>query len=264
MNFRFEKLHVWQDSRNFINNIYTITRQFPTSEKFALVDQLRRAAISIALNIAEGSDRKSDLEFIRYLRMSISSTEEVITALYISLDQRYIKQKDFDKLYQESHMIVAKLNALIKSLQSTVYGLPQKNRSRKTEDGRPSKGFTLIELLVAVAILAVVSTIGIIIFQGAQAKARDAVRKNDLEKLATALEIYLQYKGKYVVNNGSCSDNTAGSSLYTDADFANLISDSLPKDPKSSNPYCYESPTGLTYKLYAKLEDGSDYILASP
>lgn len=116
MKFRFENLQVWQDSRVFVNHIYAVTKKFPQDERFGLIDQLRRAVVSISLNIAEGSDRKSDIEFRRYLRMSITSTEEVVTALFISLDQKYLDQFEFNLLYEESHKIVAKLNALIKKI----------------------------------------------------------------------------------------------------------------------------------------------------
>lgn len=118
MSFRFEKLNVWQDARVFANHIYSVTRSFPNEEKFGLVDQLRRAAVSVCLNITEGSDRKSDVEFRRYLRMTLTSAEEVVTALYISLDQKYIKQGDFNLLYEEANYLVARINALIKSLSS--------------------------------------------------------------------------------------------------------------------------------------------------
>ena len=116
MGFRFEKLTVWQDARKFANRIYKITKTFPSSEKFGLINQLRRAGISICLNIAEGSDRKSDAEFRRFLRMAIGSCEEVVTALYIALDQRYIDKKNFDIIYEDANRLVAKINALIKSL----------------------------------------------------------------------------------------------------------------------------------------------------
>lgn len=119
MKFRFENLQVWQNARNFVNHIYSITKKFPPDERFGLTDQLRRAAVSINLNIAEGSDRKSDIEFRRYLRMSITSAEEVVTALFIALDQNYLNQTDFDELYEEAHMIVAKLNALINKLSGS-------------------------------------------------------------------------------------------------------------------------------------------------
>lgn len=116
MGFRFEKLDVWQDSRCFVSEVYRVTRLFPKEERFGLIDQLRRAAVSIALNIAEGSDRKSDLEFKRYLRMSIGSCEEVVTGLYIAYDQSYIDDKNFEELYKNANFLVARINALIKSL----------------------------------------------------------------------------------------------------------------------------------------------------
>lgn len=117
MSFRFEKLDIWQQSRKFTNDFYDVTKTFPKEEKFSLVDQLRRASLSITLNIAEGSDRKSDLEFIRFLRMAISSCEEVVTGLYISLDQAYLKKEKFDMLYKEANILVARINALINKLK---------------------------------------------------------------------------------------------------------------------------------------------------
>ena len=114
--FRFEKLNIWQDSRLLVKRTYILSRKFPSEEKFCLTDQIRRAIISIVLNIAEGSDRKSDAEFKRFLRMAISSAEEVITCLYIALDLDYIKQEEFDNIYEDLNTIVAKINALIKKL----------------------------------------------------------------------------------------------------------------------------------------------------
>ena len=104
-------------AKDFAGEIYKITKNFPDLEKFGMVSQLRRAAISISMNIAEGSDRKSDTEFKRFLRFSIGSIEEVVTVLYIALDQKYIEQKEFDYLYNQSNQLVSKINALIKSLR---------------------------------------------------------------------------------------------------------------------------------------------------
>lgn len=117
MSFRFEQLTVWKEAREFAGAIYRITKVFPKEERFGLIDQLRRAAVSIALNIAEGSDRKSDLEFRRYLRMAKGSCEEVVIALYISLDQNYLTKEDFAILYENANRLVARLNALSRSLQ---------------------------------------------------------------------------------------------------------------------------------------------------
>jgi len=116
MKFRFEKLEVWQDARKFISHIYSLTGGFPKCEIFGLTDQLRRAAVSIALNIAEGSDRKSDMEFRRYLRMALTSTNEVVSALYIALDQKYLNQSEFNNFYEEANILAAKINAFIRKL----------------------------------------------------------------------------------------------------------------------------------------------------
>lgn len=116
MSFRFEKLTVWQDAREFTKYIYRVTRDFPTDEKFGLTNQIRRAVVSVMLNIAEGSDKKSDAEFRRFLRMAIGSCEEVVTAFYIALDQGYIDKAKFDIIYFDANNLVARLNALVKKL----------------------------------------------------------------------------------------------------------------------------------------------------
>jgi len=114
--FRFEKLEVWQDGRKFVKEIYLLSDKFPNNEKFCLIDQIRRAAVSIVLNIAEGSDRKSDIEFKRFLRMAITSTEEVVSVLYIALDLKYIDDKTFEPAYLKANQLVAKINALINAI----------------------------------------------------------------------------------------------------------------------------------------------------
>jgi four helix bundle protein len=70
MSYRFENLQVWQLAREFTKVIYEITKIFPKDELYCLTSQMRRASVSIVLNIAEGSDRKSDVEFIRFLRIA--------------------------------------------------------------------------------------------------------------------------------------------------------------------------------------------------
>lgn len=119
MYYRFENLEVWKLAREFVNLIYTLTKSFPKEELFALTSQIRRAAISIMLNITEGSDRKSDIEFIRFLRIAFTSLEEVVSALYIALDQKYITQKQFDELYPKTNFLSKKINSLINYLNTT-------------------------------------------------------------------------------------------------------------------------------------------------
>lgn len=117
MTFRFEKLRVWQQARSFVKIVYMATAKFPDSERYGLRDQIRRASVSIVLNIAEGSDRKSDIEFVRYLRVAIGSVEEVVAAIYISLDLSFLSRDDFDSLYDEANNLAARLNATITSLK---------------------------------------------------------------------------------------------------------------------------------------------------
>ena len=117
MSFRFEKLEVWQQARRFSVAIYKVSGGFPAEEKYSLTDQIRRAAVSVALNIAEGSDKKSDKEFARYLRLAIGSIEEVVTGLYIALDLKYLTREEFDPLYNEANLLTSKINALINSFR---------------------------------------------------------------------------------------------------------------------------------------------------
>ena len=100
MRFKFENLEIWQDARVFVNKIYTLTKKFPSEEKFGLTDQLRRAAVSVALNIAEGTNRSTNKDRKHFFQMSITSVDEVVTGLFIALDQGYIAKKDFDELYE--------------------------------------------------------------------------------------------------------------------------------------------------------------------
>ena len=114
--FRFEKLEVWKDAREFISLIYTMTTEFPTSEQFGLTSQIRRAAVSIALNIAEGSAKGSDADFKRFLKMAQGSLHETVTGFYIALDQKFVSQKQFDEIYDFALKVDAKLHAFLKAL----------------------------------------------------------------------------------------------------------------------------------------------------
>lgn len=117
MSFRFEKFQIWHDARKFANGVYSVTKSFPKEERYSLVDQLRRASVSVLLNIAEGSDRRSDLDFRRFLRLAMGSLEETVTGLYMSLDQRYLNKRKFDILYEEANFLAAKINKLIGKLK---------------------------------------------------------------------------------------------------------------------------------------------------
>jgi four helix bundle protein len=82
----FEELAVWKDARIFANKIYNLTKKFPNKEKYGLTSQITRAAVSVASNIAEGFDRYSKKDFIKFLIIARGSISEIQNGLYIALD----------------------------------------------------------------------------------------------------------------------------------------------------------------------------------
>lgn len=90
MPFKFEKLVIWQLSIEMANNIHLMTRTFPKEEMFSLTTQIKRAADSSALNIAEGSTGQSNPEQQRFLGYSLRSCIEVVSALYLAIKREYI------------------------------------------------------------------------------------------------------------------------------------------------------------------------------
>ena len=110
--YSFEKLEVWNESKEFTKSIYTLTSKFPDSEKFGLVSQLRRASVSICSNIAEGSARKSFKDKAHFTTMAFSSTVEVLNQLILSFELDFIEEKDYLKLRQDIESVTNKLNGL--------------------------------------------------------------------------------------------------------------------------------------------------------
>ena len=114
--YSFEKLDVWQDARLFVKEIYTITKLFPSEERYNLCSQIQRASISIVSNIAEGLSRNSDKEKIRFIEIAYGSLMEVYCQVYISVDLLYITAQQFDDLKSSIDKIANKLNALNRSI----------------------------------------------------------------------------------------------------------------------------------------------------
>ncbi len=110
--FSFEKLNVWQNSIDFVENIYKITDKFPKSEIYCLTSQTRRAVISVPSNIAEGSTRKSFKDQARYSEIAFGSLLETLTQLIIAYKLKYINEDDFNSLRIEIEKISRQLNAL--------------------------------------------------------------------------------------------------------------------------------------------------------
>lgn len=115
---KFRKLNVWQRSIQFVSLIYKLTTKFPKEEKYGLIDQIRRAAVSICLNIAEGSGAGSDAEFTRFLRMAQRSAYEVIAALEIAINLKLADKSILDNAIMEVDQLSAMIGGLIKSLKA--------------------------------------------------------------------------------------------------------------------------------------------------
>jgi four helix bundle protein len=86
----FRKLEVWQRSHQLTLKVYELTRSFPSDEKFGLTNQIRRAAISVESNLAEGSSRGSDADFRRFVQMALGSASEVECQLLLAKDLGFI------------------------------------------------------------------------------------------------------------------------------------------------------------------------------
>jgi len=117
MAFKFEKLEVWQKAIEFSGKIHNLTRAFPKEELYVLTSQIKRAADSIALNIAEGSTGQSNAEFKQFLGYAIRSAIEVVSCLYIGKKREIIIDSEFEKLYDELSTIVKMLQSLRNSLK---------------------------------------------------------------------------------------------------------------------------------------------------
>lgn len=96
---RFEDIQAWQKARGLVREIYSVSNSGLFSKDFGLRDQIRRAAVSIMLNIAEGFARKTNREFCQFLVVAHGSAAEVQAALYVALDLGYITAEQFERLY---------------------------------------------------------------------------------------------------------------------------------------------------------------------
>ncbi len=117
MAFKFEKLEIWKLALEMADNIHMLTRSFPKEEIFSLTNQIKRAADSISLNIAEGSTSQSDAEQAKFLSYSQRSVMEVVNCLYLAIRRSYMDQSAFDKLYNELDKLAAKIQAFKNALK---------------------------------------------------------------------------------------------------------------------------------------------------
>ncbi len=114
---RFEDLVAWQKARSLVAEIYKATRSGQFQKDFGLKDQIRRAAVSISSNIAEGFDRNRLTEFHQFLSIAKGSCAEVRSQSYVALDVGYLPQADFDRLLHQANEVSSIINALRASIE---------------------------------------------------------------------------------------------------------------------------------------------------
>ena len=113
----FRTLEIWQKAIILAKEIYQITSQFPDKERFGLVSQLQRAAVSVASNIAEGSARRSEVDFARFLEIAQGSTFEIETQLIIAKEIGYISTIQFEEFIKELNILQKQINQLISKIR---------------------------------------------------------------------------------------------------------------------------------------------------
>ncbi len=116
MPFKFEKLVVWQKALDLTGLVHEVSKKFPKDELFILSAQIKRAASSVCLNIAEGATALSNAEFARFLQIALRSDMEVVSCTFIAQKRSIISEDDFADIYRRCEEILAMINGLRKSL----------------------------------------------------------------------------------------------------------------------------------------------------
>lgn len=116
--FNFQKLEVWKKSIEFADSVYVHTRAFPPEERFGLTNQLRRAAVSVSSNIAEGSSRRSNADFARFIEIGTGSVFELASQIFIARRKGFLSEQVFANLYADAQEIGRMLSGLRRSLSA--------------------------------------------------------------------------------------------------------------------------------------------------
>ena len=114
----FRKLEVWQKSQRLVSSVYRVTGTFPVAERYGLSSQMRRAAVSISANLAEGCGRMGDVELRRFVRISLGSLSELECELLLATDLQFLKSEISSQLIAEVRSIRGMLQNLHRALPS--------------------------------------------------------------------------------------------------------------------------------------------------
>ena len=135
MTYKFEQLEVWKIALDYIDLIYKLAENLPRSEEYNLKSQIIRAATSVALNLAEGSQGQSDAEQARFLGMSIRSLIETVACQQIIRRRKYFQDETLLNIsYEDSQILAKKLQAFRKSLSNTQYQVREDTSTYRNDD----------------------------------------------------------------------------------------------------------------------------------
>lgn len=117
--FGFEKLAVWTEAIQYANSVYTMTKNFPSEERFGLTSQLRRSAVSVSANLAEGTSRGSKKDFSRFVEIAYGSLMENVSEAMVANQQGFLSEKQLAELYDQAEKLGRMLSGLRSSLLRT-------------------------------------------------------------------------------------------------------------------------------------------------
>lgn len=167
--FRFRDWDIYKDSRSFRIEINILLKNYPSEEKYALVDQSKRALNSIVLNIAEGANKNTDKDTKLYINRAHCSLDEVTACLDCALDDKYITEAEHQIALEKASSLAKRLRAFSAHLNEAVLSSSIANGHSR------SYGFTLIEMLVVIFILALISSVSIANYRKAERQKRVAI-----------------------------------------------------------------------------------------
>ncbi|MEZ5428464.1 MAG: four helix bundle protein [Pyrinomonadaceae bacterium] len=116
----YRQLIAWQKAMHLVAQIYDLTKRFPKEEIYGLTGQIRRAAVSIPSNIAEGQGRDSTREFLHYLSIAYGSLMEVETQILIAANLKYLKLEESDSILEKTAETGRLINGLTRSLKTKI------------------------------------------------------------------------------------------------------------------------------------------------
>lgn len=114
--FGFQKLKIYQLAKEIVKYNYKLTRKFPSVEKFALVQQMNRAAVSVPSNIAEGTSRKSNKDKAHFINISYGSLMELVCQMEIALELEYIEQSEYDEFIKMVKNLSVKMSNFVRTM----------------------------------------------------------------------------------------------------------------------------------------------------